>query len=83
MKILIILNTISIWILIIFMSIRPLWKRLEFTIEKTFFEEIPYGVNITLFKKPKREYPNSGKSIFYFCWRNEDKIKDSPQSKEK
>ena len=77
MEILIIINTLSIWALMIFTLVLPV-NRLSFNVRRTFFKEVPFGFEVLLWEKPTGVLPNSGETIFNFDWRDEEKILDEP-----
>jgi hypothetical protein len=76
MKTLIIINTVLVWLIIIFMIIKPYLKRFTIEIDRTFWEKKPYGFHLTKWRYKKGVLPNSGKVFFNFHWRNPDNITD-------
>ena len=76
MKTLIIINTLSIWVIIIFMVIKPYLQRFTISINRTFWEKKPYGFYITKWKYKRGISPNSGSSVFWLNWRNYEKMTD-------
>lgn len=76
MKTIVIINTISIWLIIIFMIIKPYLQKFTIQINRTFWEKKPYGFHITKWKYKRDIIPNSGRGIFHFNWRNPDNISD-------
>ena len=67
-----IFNTISIWILIGFLLVRPLVRRMKITIERTFDDESPCGVALWLWRYPVGTSGyNEGKAICSFYWKDE------------
>lgn len=71
------INSFLLFIVFFITVSMPLIRRLEFSIDRTFWEKKPYGFHITLWVYPvKSTSSNSGRSIFTFRWRNPDKIPD-------
>lgn len=71
-----ILSHLLLWIIVLFLVVKPYLKKFSISIERTFYQEIPYGFSITKWKYERGTLPNSGKGIFSFSWRNPDKIID-------
>ena len=76
MKTLIIINTVLVWLIIIFMIIKPYLQRFTIEIDRTFWEKKPYGFHITKWQYKRDICPNNGKGVFHFNWRNPDNIPD-------
>lgn len=72
----IIINSILIWVIIIFMITKPYIEKFTITIDRTFWEKKPYGFHITKWRYRKDTYPNNGECVFHFNWRNPDNISD-------
>lgn len=68
MKTLLILNLISTWTLIAFLSVRPYWRRLQFQKDTAFGET---RFNIIFWKGPVGTAPNWGRTIFSRLLRKE------------
>ena len=75
-----IINSAIIIIYFTYRLIDLISNYITITIEKTFWEKKPYGINITkwIYHRNgwKAYYGNSGKVIFHFRWRSPDKISD-------
>ena len=76
MKTLIIINTVLVWLIIIFMIIKPYLQRFTIEIDRTFWEKKPYGFHITKWQYKRGVFPNNGKGVLHFNWRNPDNILD-------
>lgn len=70
MEILIIINTVLVWLMIIFLVIKPYLQKFTIEINRTLREKKPYGFHITKWQYKKGACPNNGKSILHFNWRN-------------
>ena len=75
------INTVGIWGLISFLIIRHLTKRYTIEIERTFWEQKPYALNITKWDHDKGVVPNHGVGVFSFRWRNPDYISDKMENR--
>jgi hypothetical protein len=76
METLTIINSVAIVLIFVHLATK-IFSRLTFEIERTFWQNIPYGFYVILWKYPRPCYGgNSGKSVFKIHWRNPDKIKD-------
>ncbi len=71
MKTLIIINTITIWIMFIYLLIRPFMSRLKFEIIKRWSDEKTCGIGVWKYRNPAGDCPNLGTRIIALCWRNE------------
>lgn len=76
MKTLIIINTVLVWLVIIFLVIKPYLQRFTIEIDRTFWEKKPYGFHITKWDYKKGTLPNNGKGVFHFNWKNPNNITD-------
>jgi hypothetical protein len=72
-----IINMIVLWLVIIFLVIKPYLQRFTVEINRTFWRKKPYGFHITKWQYKKGTVPNIGKSVFHFNWRNPDNIPDN------
>jgi hypothetical protein len=77
----ILINLILIWIILIFLVLKPYLRHFEIKIERTFWGKKPYGISITKWDYPIGSYPNHGIGIFDFNWRNPKKISDDVNKK--
>lgn len=68
-------NAIITWLVIIFLIFKPVIYRLQFRIERTFWEKKPYGISIMLWNRSNG--CRSGIEIFHFYWKNPKNISDS------
>ena len=80
---LIIINTLLIWLIIIFMIIKPYLQRFTIEIDRTFWEKKPYALHITKWQYKRGVFPNNGKVVFNFNWRNPDNIPDDIKKSKK
>jgi hypothetical protein len=71
-----ILNTALLWLIIIFMVIKPYIQKITISVSRTFWEKKPYGFRVTKWQHKRNITPNSGRDIFYFNWRNPKSISD-------
>ena len=71
-----IINTIAVWLVIIFLVIKPYLQRFTIQIDRTFWEKKMYGFHITKWQYKKGVVPNSGRGVFHFIWRDPNNIPD-------
>jgi hypothetical protein len=72
----VIMNTVLVWLILIFMIIKPYLQKFTIEINRTLWEKKPYGFHITKWEYKKGTSPNNGARLFNFNWRNPDKISD-------
>lgn len=76
MEILTIINTVLVWLILIFLVVKPYLQKLTITIDRTFWEKKPYGFHVTKWKYPKGITPNNGRGVIHFRWRNPNNMTD-------
>lgn len=76
MKTWFIINTVTVWLVVIYLIIKPQLDRLEIQVERTFWEKKPYGITLMRWRYKKGSGANYGEGLFTLCWRNLDKMSD-------
>lgn len=70
-------SAVSMWVIIGFILLKPIFFRLSFHLERTTWEKKIYGLTCMWWNKPKYfDGCRCGKSLFVLIFRNPEKMSD-------